>query len=96
MEVRDNNAPFWRPIQQQELNKQGIILPPRQLASILLNQTPSHFHKIKHDTWESMESGSPIRLRWQAKLHTLTINDVQHHRTARLIIKSHADLTSTR
>jgi len=96
MQVRDNKAPYWRPIQQQELAKHGIVIPPSQLASILLNQTPSHFQRIKHDTWQSTESGSPIQLRWQEKLHSLTIIDIQHHRTARLIIKSHADITRSR
>ncbi len=96
MQVRDDKAPYWRSIQQHELTELGIVLPPTQLASILLNQTPEHFHQIKTDTWESMDSGSPIRLRWQKKLHTLTINDVKQHRTARLIIKSHVDLSRSR
>jgi len=96
MQVRDDKVPYWRSIQQTELTELGIVLPPSQLASILLNQTPAHFHQIKSDTWESMNSGSPIRLRWQEKLRTLTIKDVKQHRTARLIIKSHVDLSRTR
>jgi len=96
MQVRDNKSPNWHPINQQKLTEYGIVLPPSQMASILLGQTPSHFLQIKHDTWESIASGSPIRVRWQDKLHTLTINDMKHHRTAKLIIKNHANITRSR
>lgn len=87
MEIRDNKSPYWRPIQQTELTEQGIVLPPNQLASILLGNIPSHFHQKKSNMWESKESGSLIRLLWQAELKKLTISDIQHGRIAKLMIQ---------
>jgi len=86
MEIRDNKFPYWRDIQQKELTEHGIMLPPNQLASILLGNIPSSFHQKKNDTWESKQSGSLIRLHWQPALKKLTISDIQHGRVAKLII----------
>jgi len=88
MQIRDNEFPHWRHIQQQELTEHGLVLPPVQLANILLGYMPKYFHQTKPGTWESTDSGSLIRLRWQPKVHTLTISDIGHERTAKLIIKN--------
>jgi len=87
MEVRDNTTPYWRDIQPEELAEHGIVLPPSQLASILLGKMPAHFHQKKNNTWESKQSGSLIRLHWQAERQMLTISDIQHGRVAKLIIQ---------
>jgi len=87
MEIRDNKSPYWRPIQQEVLTKHGIVLPPNQLASILLGKIPSHFHQKKNNMWESKQSGSLIRLLWQAELKKLTISDIKHGRVAKLMIQ---------
>jgi len=87
MEVRDNKFPYWRPIQQQELMNQGIIIPPSQLASIVLNQMPPSFHAKKPGVWESRASGSIIRIRWQREAKILSITDLKHGRSAKLIIQ---------
>jgi len=87
MEVRDNRTPFWRDIQPAELAEHGIVLPPNQLASILLGNMPSHFHQKKNNMWESKQSGSLIRLQWQAERQMLTISDIQHGRVAKLLIQ---------
>jgi len=86
MQIRDNQLPYWRYIQQQELAKHGLVIPPIQLASILLGHIPAHFIQKKHDTWESKASGDLIRLRWQSSLQKLTITDLKHGRIAKLII----------
>ena len=86
MQVRDNTLPYWRYIQQQELTKHGLVIPPSQLASILLGHIPKHFIAKKPGTWESRASGSLIRLRWQARLKKLTLTDLKHGRIAKLII----------
>jgi len=87
MEIRDSKFPYWRHIEQQELTEHGIMLPPIQLASILLGNIPSHFHEKKQNTWESMDSGDLIRLHWQAESRKLTISDLKHGRIAKLIIQ---------
>jgi len=87
MEVRDNTTPYWRDIEPEELAEYGIVLPPSQLASILLGKMPSHFHQKKSNMWESKQTGSLIRLHWQADLQKLTISDIQHGRIAKLIIQ---------
>ncbi|MBL4775192.1 MAG: hypothetical protein JKY87_03965 [Mariprofundus sp.] len=86
MQIRDNQFPHWRNIQQQELAQHGLVIPPSQLASILLGHIPAHFIQKKHDTLESRASGSLIRLRWQSSAQKLTITDLKHGRTAKLII----------
>jgi len=87
MEIRDNKFPYWRPIQQDELTTYGLVIPPQQLASILLNHIPQHYIEKKPGTWESKDSGSLIRIHWQADLKKLTISDIQHGRVAKLIIQ---------
>jgi len=90
MEIRDNKMPYWRYIPQQQLTEHGLVIPPQQLASILLGHMPDHFKQTKHDTWESKASGSLIRLRWQASYQKLTITDLKHGRIAKLIITDSA------
>ncbi len=87
MEIRDSKFPYWRHIEQQELTEHGIMLPPTQLASILLGDIPSHFHQKKQNTWESMNAGYLIRLHWQSESRKLTISDMKHGRIAKLIIQ---------
>ncbi|GAV19704.1 hypothetical protein MMIC_P0656 [Mariprofundus micogutta] len=87
MEVRDNNNGYWKNISQQQLGKQGIVLPPQQLASVLLDEMPSHFKKKNGNTWESTASGSLIRLEWKAEKQQLIMTDMLHGRRATLIIQ---------
>jgi len=67
-------------------------LPPRQLASLLLGQTPDHFQlkagKDKDNlTWESTGSDPFVRLQWQESSHRLTMTDMAHGRRAILLIQ---------
>jgi hypothetical protein len=87
MQVRDNREPAWRPIGLGQLSKHGIVIQPQTLAAILLGHMPSHFKQKDKQTWESRQSGSLIRLRWQAQAHKLTMTDLKHGRKATLIIQ---------
>jgi len=87
MEVRDNKNRYWKSINQSQLSQQGIVLPPQQLAAILLGNMPEHFTQKKTTEWESRASGSLIRLQWNPDTYRLTISDIQHGRRATLIIQ---------
>jgi hypothetical protein len=86
IEVRDNKYPDWKIIGQQKLAELGIVLPPQQLASILLGNIPTHFKRKNDDTWESRQAGNVIRLHWQTSRQKLSMTDIKHGRRATLII----------
>jgi len=85
--LRDSNHPDWQVVEQQKLAEMGIVLPPRQLAAILLGNMPASFKQKSNDTWESREVGHSIRLRWQASSKKLSLTDISHGRQATLIIQ---------
>jgi len=87
MQIRDNSAPDWKPIGLEQLSKHGIVIPPQMLAAILLGQMPAHFKQTDDRIWQSRQSGSLIRLRWQPQTHKLTMTDMKHGRKATLIIQ---------
>lgn len=87
MEVRDNKNIGWRIINQTQLSQQGIVLPPQQLAAILLGNMPEHFKQYKKSSWQSRASGHLIRLEWRMESHRLIITDIKHGRRATLIVQ---------
>jgi len=87
IQVRDNEHPDWQIIGQQKLTELGIVLPPQQLASILLGNMPAHFKRKNDNTWESRQTGDLIRLHWQAKRQKLSMTDLKHGRQATLFIQ---------
>lgn len=87
MQIRDNREPDWRQIGLEQLSKHGIVIPPQALAAILLGHMPARFKQKDEQTWESRESGSLIRLRWQPQARKLTMTDMIHGRKATLIIQ---------
>ncbi|MFQ5518540.1 MAG: lipoprotein insertase outer membrane protein LolB [Mariprofundus sp.] len=87
MQVRDNQQPGWRHIGPEQLSEHGIVIPPQQLAAILLGQMPVHFRAKKPGNWESTAHGHLIRLRWQQSANKLTMTDIKHGRKATLIIQ---------
>jgi hypothetical protein len=87
IDIRDNQRPGWRRIGQDKLSEMGIMLPPRQLASILLGKMPAHFKYKGHARWESRQTGSLVRLRWRQDARQLTLADPAHGRQATLIIQ---------
>ncbi|ATX81371.1 Outer membrane lipoprotein LolB [Mariprofundus ferrinatatus] len=86
MQVRDSNDHFWRAISADQLGSHGIVMPPQQLALILLGKMPSHFTEAKPDLWESRNSGHAIRLQWYAESKKLVMTDIKQGRQATLII----------
>lgn len=87
IQARDNEHPDWQIIDQQKLTELGIVLPPRQLASILLGNIPAHFKRKNDNTWESRQTGYLIRLHWQANRQKLSMTDLKHGRQATLFIQ---------
>jgi hypothetical protein len=86
IQVRDNKHPDWQIIGQQKLAELGIVMPPQQLASVLLGNMPAHFKRKNGNTWESRQTGDLIRLHWQASRQKLSMTDIKHGRRATLII----------
>ncbi len=87
MHIRDNQEPVWRSIGPEELSGHGIVIPPQDLAAILLGEMPGHFKQKDEQTWESRKSGGLIRLRWQQQVNKLTMTDMKRGRRATLIIQ---------
>ncbi len=87
IDVRDNQHRDWRRITQQQLRDYGIVLPPQQLAAILLGYPPKGFQKTKHAVWERHLHGSLIRLQWYHDKQRLIISDMLHGQRVTLIIQ---------
>ena len=87
MHIRDNQEPGWRSIGPEALSAHGIVIPPQDLAAILLGQMPDRFKQKNEQTWESRKSDGLIRLRWQQQSNKLTMTDIKHGRRATLIIQ---------
>jgi len=87
LQIRDNQQPAWRHIELEKLSEHGIIIPPHELAAILLGQMPVHFKQKSEQIWESRQTGHLIRLRWQQGLRKLTITDMKYGRKAVLNIQ---------
>lgn len=73
-------------INGRELAEQGIVIPPQQLAAILLGDMPAHFRRKNGNIWESRRSGGLIRLQWQAEQQRLLMTDITRGRQATLMI----------
>jgi len=87
MRVRDDSHPEWQEISRQQLAEEGIVIPPEQLAAILLGRVPAHFKRKNGTTWEGKQNGGLIRLEWKAEQKKLAITDITHGRTATLFIQ---------
>ncbi len=87
MQIRDSSAKYWKAVNHEELANHGIVIPPQQLASILLGKMPAHFKEKKPHLWESRDHGYPIRLKWYDSTKRLVMSDLKHGRQATLIIQ---------
>ncbi len=87
MQLRDQRNPLWRMVTINELAEQGIIIPPQELASILLGQMPARFVRRDESTWDSKTAAGIVRLQWQAQSQRLTMTDLKHGRRATLLIE---------
>jgi hypothetical protein len=89
MRLRDNRNPEWRTVPMRELAARGILIHPRELAALLLGQTPRSFRPDGADTWRLQRHGARIRVRWDAAHARLEMADLSHGRRAILIILKH-------
>lgn len=87
MLVRDDSHPEWQEVSRQALAEEGIVIPPQQLAAILLGTMPPHFRRKNGTTWEGKQNGGLIRLEWKAEQKRLSMTDMTHGRTATLLIQ---------
>jgi len=87
MALRDNRHPAWRAIDEAALAKEGIILPPWDLAAILLGQMPDRFEPHGNGRWEDRRDGRLLRLDWQPSKRKLVVSDIRHGRVATLLIR---------
>lgn len=87
MQLRDSSSKLWKSVTHEKLAGHGIVIPPQQLALILLGKIPAHFKEQKPSVWESREHGHPIRLKWYDNTKRLVMSDIKHGRQATLIIQ---------
>ena len=57
MLVRDDSHPDWQEISREQLAEEGIVIPPEELATILLGTMPSHFRRKNGAIWEGKQNG---------------------------------------
>ena len=87
MQSRDNQSQLWKAVDAAQLATQGMVIPPQQLASILLGKMPADFIEKRPNLWESSASGSLIRLQWEASSKQLMMTDTKHGRQVKLLIQ---------
>lgn len=88
LSMRDNqtDTPTWRPIDDKQWQKMGIVLPPWTLAKVLHHQMPRALHSKDGEIWKGKINGGVIQLHWQNDYHLLTMVDITHGRKAILRI----------
>jgi len=87
MLLRSNSDPLWRDINRQQLAAEGIVIPPQELAAILLGRMPRSYRSSGINVWENHDDSQFIRVEWQADAHKLTLTDIRHGRVATLLIQ---------
>lgn len=87
MWLRSNREPQWRPIAREQLAEQGIVIPPQELAAILLGHMPAPYRPTATNEWENHENGTFIRVAWHPEQHKLKLTDIRHGRIATLLIQ---------
>jgi len=88
VEFRDSKFPQWRNVSISEMQQQGILLPPWEMAAILQGRIPASLHAIGNDRWQGHVDNSLLRLQWQAEQQRLTLTDITHGRRIILVIES--------
>lgn len=88
MLLSDNRDPAHpdRPVSEAELAGYGIVLPPSELAEILLGRMPSQFRATGPGRWEMHRGNDLIRIVWDAAARRLTLTDMTHGDRAILLI----------
>ncbi len=88
VELRDSKYPQWRNVSIAEMQQQGILLPPWEMAAILQGDIPASFHVIGAGRWQRHVDDTLLRLQWQAGQQRLTLTDITHGRRIILVIES--------
>lgn len=88
MHLSDNRDPAHpnRPVSEAELAAHGIVIPPQQLAAILLGQMPPGFKPAGPHRWQAISHGRLIRVDWNAGARRLTLTDMKRGNRAILLI----------
>lgn len=88
-EMLDNQDPehVWKPISSSELAKQGMIIAPSILASILHNNIPSSFKYIGKGRWQGSASMKGIAMFWRSEAEILKISNLSRGREITLMIQ---------
>jgi outer membrane biogenesis lipoprotein LolB len=88
LHLSDNQDPTHpdKSISEAQLTDYGIVIPPRQLAAILLGHIPSAFRPTGPGRWEAHLGGDILRLDWNAGARRLTLTDLAHGDRAMLLI----------
>ena len=76
----------WGAINEADLAAHGIVIPPRQLAAILLGHMPPAFRPIGPDRWQTTRRGHLIRIDWHPSARRLTLTDMKRGSRAMLLI----------
>jgi len=86
--LRDNLEPEagWRTVSAQQLQAQGIIMPPQQIARILSGDIPSSFAYKGKGEWEGSFDDTRLHIQWFQENRRLQLTDVSHGRKAILSI----------
>lgn len=85
--LRDSVAPRWQPVSLDALERQGILLPPWELASILLGRMPDDFHAHGHLQWDARRKGALLRMQWEPEHRRLSLTDITHGRRIVLFLQ---------
>lgn len=88
LHLNDNQDPTHpdRIVSEATLADYGIVLPPRELAAILLGRMPPQFRPAGPGHWEAHRHGDVIRIDWNASARRLTLTDLARGNRATLLI----------
>lgn len=88
IQLRDNQSPQWRKVEEAELAEHGIVVSPYILSQFLAGRTPPGFRSKQANHWESNKGGDLVRVVWNGETKRLMLSDIRHGRRATLIILS--------
>jgi outer membrane biogenesis lipoprotein LolB len=88
LHLSDNRDPAHadRIVSEAALADYGIVLPPRELAAILLGRMPPQFRPAGPGRWEAHRHGDVLRIDWNASARRLTLTDLARGNRAMLLI----------
>jgi len=79
--LRSSEDPDWRRIEEEELARYGLVLPPAEVAAFLIGDPPADARRVR-TSWRLQRSGATIFVRWIAKRRAWRFEDRRHGRMA--------------